>query len=232
MPLRRVQTRKGSAAMTPLDLIDADAVDTGDDSTRPGRKRDHTRDAEILDAALEVLAESGYDGMTIDMVAARARAGKATVYRRWASKAELVLDAVACMKRTDLEERGLPDTGTLRGDLIALIKPPSIEDGEKKLQIMAGIVSLLSRSPELADVAQEALVAPRLAVNRALMRRAMDRGEVPADRDIETIASVSSAMVAYRTLMQRKPITREYLISVIDGVILPALGVAPSSPAE
>ena len=62
---------------------------------RLGRKRDHTRDAEILDATIEVLAETGSDGMTIDMVAARAKAGKATVYRRWASKPDLVLDAVA-----------------------------------------------------------------------------------------------------------------------------------------
>ncbi len=86
---------------------------------------------------------------------------------------------------------------------------------------------MLSRSPELADAAQAALVAPRLAVNRMLMQRAVDRGEVPADRDIDTIASVSSAMVSYRTLMERKPVTREYLISLIDGVILPALGVTP-----
>src|SRR3954470_17199318 len=86
-----------------------------------GRKRDHTRDPEILEAALDVLAETGYDGMTIDMVAARAKAGKATVYRRWSSKAELVIDAVACMKRGDLDEANLPDTGTLRGDLVALI---------------------------------------------------------------------------------------------------------------
>ncbi|MDQ1131163.1 TetR/AcrR family transcriptional regulator [Microbacterium sp. SORGH_AS_0888] len=215
--------------MTPLDLIDANAVDTGGDVSRPGRKRDHTRDADILDAALEVLAESGYEGMTIDMVAARAHAGKATVYRRWASKAELVLDAVACMKRSELQDHELPDTGTLRGDLIALIKPVSIEEGEKKLQVMSGIVSMLSRSPELADAAQAALVAPRQEVNRALIHRAVERGEVSADRDIETLASVSSAMICYRALMMRKPITREYLISVIDEVVLPALGVTPSA---
>src|ERR1700712_1282335 len=87
-----------------------------------GRKRDHSRDAEILQAALDVLAETGYDGMTIDMVAARAQAGKATLYRRWPSKAELVLDAVACMKQSDLHPDELPDTGTLRGDLLSMIK--------------------------------------------------------------------------------------------------------------
>ncbi|MDF2918868.1 TetR/AcrR family transcriptional regulator [Microbacterium sp. NPDC086615] len=211
--------------MTPLELIDAEAVDTADEQSGPGRKRDRSRDAEILDAALDVLAETGYDGMTIDMVAARARAGKATVYRRWASKEELVLDAVACMKRDDLRARDVPDTGTLRGDLVAMVKPLSIEEGEKKLQVMAGIVSMLSRSPELADAAQTALVAPRLELNKMLIRRAIERGEVPADRDVDMIASVGSAMICYRTLMQRTPITPEYVISVIDDVILPALGV-------
>src|SRR6187402_3084695 len=112
--------------------VDPDAVDQLsadlDDSPRLGRKRDHTRDPAILDAALDVLAEAGYDGMTVDMVAARAKAGKATLYRRWPSKSELVLDALACMKRVETDPEKLPNTGTLRGDLIAMIKTPSMED--------------------------------------------------------------------------------------------------------
>src|SRR3954467_7617569 len=107
------------------------------DAPRLGRKRDHTRDTEILQAAIDVLAETGYDRMTVDMVAARAKAGKATVYRRWASKAELVVDAVACMKKVDVESTALPDTGTLRGDLVAMMKPHTIIDAEKKLRVMA-----------------------------------------------------------------------------------------------
>jgi hypothetical protein len=126
------------------------AVDSASVETKLGRKRDHTRDPEILAAALEVLAETGFDGMTIDMVATRAKAGKATLYRRWPSKNELVIDAVACMKQGDLDRAKLPDTGTLRGDLVAMIKPRSIEDGEKKMQIMAGLMSMLSTAPELA----------------------------------------------------------------------------------
>ena len=73
-----------------------------------GRKRDHTRDTQILEAAIDVLAEMGFDGMTIDMVAARAEAGKATIYRRWPSKADLVLDAVAYMKAGELDLSASP----------------------------------------------------------------------------------------------------------------------------
>jgi len=192
---------------------------------RLGRKRDHTRDPEILDAALEVLSESGYDGMTIDMVATRAKAGKATVYRRWSSKAELVLDAVACMKQGEIDLDDLPDTGTLRGDLVAMIRTPSIRDGERKLKVMAGIVSMIARSPELAAAAQEALVEPRATVNRIFFRRAIERGEVPADIDVEKLCIIGPALVAYSVLMLGRPVDRDFLISNIDQVILPAAGV-------
>jgi AcrR family transcriptional regulator len=209
--------------MTQLDLAD----DAAPEAQRLGRKRDHSRDPEILDAALEVLAETGYDRMTVDMVATRARAGKATLYRRWTSKADLVIDAIACMKKDAIDLDHLPDTGTLRGDLVAMIKTPSIEEGERKMQVMAGIVSMLAHSPELADAAEEALVAPRRALNRTLMQRAVDRGEIAPGHDIDMIATVSSAMVSHRTLMERKPVTREFLLSIIDGIILPALGLPP-----
>lgn len=197
------------------------------DQPKLGRKRDLSRDPEILDAALEVLAETGYDGMTIDMVATRAKAGKATVYRRWASKAELVIDAVACMKKEDLSPEALPDTGTLRGDLVAMIKPHNIQDAEKKLRVMAGLMSLLASNPELADTAREAIVEPRAAVNRMFLQRAIDRGEIAADVDIDMIANISQSMVSFRTLMLRKTVTREYLISVLDNVVLPAAGIHP-----
>ena len=211
--------------MTQQDLLEPGVADDAPASPKLGRKRDHTRDAEILDAALAVLAETGYDGMTIDMVAARAKAGKATLYRRWASKDELVIDAVACMKKESLEFDKLPDTGTLRGDLVAMIRPHSIEDGEKKLQIMAGLMSMINSNPALAETAHQAIIEPRARVNRFFMQRAIDRGEIPADADIETLAVLSQAMGSYRTLMLRKPIDREYILSIIDGVILPALGL-------
>ncbi|ALE05253.1 AcrR family transcriptional regulator [Arthrobacter sp. ERGS1:01] len=188
-----------------------------------GRKRDHTRDPEILEAALAVLAETGYDGMTIDMVAARAKAGKATLYRRWPSKAELVLDAVACLKMGDTDPAHLPDTGTLRGDLVAMIKPHSIEANERKLQIMAGLMSMLSRSPELMEAATATIVEPRVAVNRVFMGRAVARGEIADTLDVEMLSLVTPAMAAFRVLVLKKPVDREFLISMIDGVLLPAV---------
>jgi len=190
-----------------------------------GRKRDPSRDQEILDAALDVLAETGYDGMTIDMVAARAKAGKATVYRRWDSKENLVLDAVACMKSNEVDLDALPDTGTLRGDLVAMIKAPTIRDSERKLKVMAGIVSMLARNPEMAEAARLALVEPRASVNRILFTRAIDRGEIPAAINLEKLCLIGPSLVAYSVLMLNRPVTREFLIDNIDTVILPAAGI-------
>ncbi|RYD34561.1 MAG: TetR/AcrR family transcriptional regulator, partial [Verrucomicrobiaceae bacterium] len=94
---------------------------------KPGRKRDETRDRDILDATLDTLAEIGFDSMTMDQVAARVKAGKATLYRRWASKAELVRDALIGVSRNSIQVDQLPDTGNLRDDLLAVMKPHSME---------------------------------------------------------------------------------------------------------
>ena len=195
----------------------------GEPTRQLGRKRDHTRDGDILDAAIEVLAEVGYDRMTMDMVAMRAKAGKATIYRRWPSKAGLVLDAVTRMKRGQVDLDNLPDTGTLRGDLLALFKPQSIEEGERKLRVMAGFASMLSQDQEFAEEGNAAIVEPWAAAHRTLIGRAIERGEVVATADIETVAQVIPSMAAYRALIQRKPFDRDFLIAMIDGVLLPAL---------
>jgi AcrR family transcriptional regulator len=196
-----------------------------DPASRPGRKRDHTRDPEILEAAIEVLAETGYERMTVDMVAARAKAGKATLYRRWPSKADLVVDAVACMSSPSAS--ALPDTGTLRGDLVAVISLRTVEDGERKLRVLLGLASVLARSPELAESIRAAFVEPRVAVTKALFQQAVDRGEISADHDFDLLARISTAMVIERALLRHKPIDRRFLISVIDGVLLPAVGLPP-----
>jgi len=172
-----------------------------------------------------VLAETGYDGMTIDMVAARAKAGKATLYRRWSSKGELVIDAVACLKTIDFD--ALPDTGTLRGDLVAMIKSPSMVDAQRKTKVMTGLLSMISRDPELADAAYTAIIEPRALANRVLLDRAVARGEIAQNLDLERIAHLSQAMATYRTTVLREPVDRDFLIWVIDGVVLPAVGITP-----
>lgn len=196
---------------------------------RLGRKRDNSRDADILDAALEVLAEAGYNGMTMDMVATRAKAGKATVYRRWRSKAELVIDAIGRMKTRQVDIEHLPDTGTLRGDLLGLFRPQPVKEAERKIRIMAGLASLLSQQQSLSMAAHSVMVEPWANAHRVLMQRARDRGEIPRTADIDAACQVVASMAAYRALVQRKPFEKDFLVSLIDGVVLPALGVVTVS---
>ena len=219
--------------MTQPASVDTDentTVDADEQTTRLGRKRDHSRDPEILQATIDVLAEEGYDGMTIDMVATRAKAGKATLYRRWPSKAELVLDAIGCMKSAALSPDKLPDTGNLRDDLIGMIKPHMAEESERRLRVMAGVAALLSREPELTEAASEVIMAPRIAAIRILLDRARARGEIRADADLDALALLLPALAAFRWLVERKPADREHQISLIDGILLPAAGVARPTP--
>ncbi|USX26219.1 TetR/AcrR family transcriptional regulator [Oxalobacteraceae bacterium OTU3CINTB1] len=217
------QAEMSPAATRMPETVDQSVVvpqrDTG------GRPRDNTRDEAILEAAIAILAEAGYERMTMDMVAVRAKAGKATVYRRWPSKAEMVLEAVARMKRGAVDIENLPDTGSLRGDLLALFQPQSVEDTEQKLRAMAGMAAMLSQHPALAEAGHDAVVAPWVAANRVLIQRSMLRGEAAQDSRLDTVAQIIPSMAAYRTLVQRRPFELSFLTEVIDAILLPALRI-------
>lgn len=192
---------------------------------RPGRPRDHTRDPAILDAALAVLAEHGFVGMTVDMVATRARAGKATVYRRWPTKTDLVLDALGRLNEHRADPDGHPDTGSLRGDLAAALASGPSEDGQRRLGVMAGLTSMLADHADAAERANREVVEPWVDVHRVLLRRAVARGEVPASIDVEELAWVIPSMVTFRACVQRRPVEAAWVASLVDGVLLPAVGL-------
>src|SRR6478735_11807522 len=133
------------------------------------------REAEILDAALDLLASSGYDRLTMDAVATAAKASKATLYRRWDTKAELVVDALSRAK-------GAPhvnavDTGSLRGDLIAVACNSGGFTDERSLAVMASIITALQHDREFADAFHERFLAVKIAQSRQIYERAQARGE-------------------------------------------------------
>ena len=186
-----------------------------------GRKRDEARDEVILDATLAVLAGQGYEGMTIDMVAAQAGMARATVYRRWPTKADLVLSAVSRMSHGDVHLDQLPDTGTLRGDMTAMIIPFDDEQQQIRIRAMAGLLALARTDERFAAAATASGTDPWIEANRILMQRAVDRGEFPP-ADVGTLAEVIPLLCVARAV-QRLPITREFSLALIDGVIIPAL---------
>lgn len=190
-----------------------------------GRKRDAERDDAILRATIEIMVEVGFESMTVDMIAARARAGKGAVYRRWSSKVEMVLDAVALIKRDMVDLKQLPDTGTLRGDMLALFAARATERDEQFTRTIAALAAVLAQQPGIADTGHAALIEPWVEANRVLIGRAVARGEASAAADVEALSQVIPSMGGYRSLIQRQPFDLPFLTGVLDNVLLPALGI-------
>jgi AcrR family transcriptional regulator len=178
------------------------------------------REDEILDATVTVVAELGYDRLTMDAVATAAKASKATLYRRWSTKADLVVDAISRAKGCPLPED--VDTGSLRGDLISM----SCGDGgftdEMPMSVIAGLVTALHRDPDLQKAFQERFLAPRLALTHKVYARAVERGEIAPDVDVELLSTTLPAVIVHHAYVLGVPPTDELILRVIDHVILPA----------
>ncbi|GAA2591428.1 TetR/AcrR family transcriptional regulator [Winogradskya consettensis] len=195
----------------------------------PGRKRDHSRDADILQATLDVLAETSYADLTIEMVAARAGAGRGTIYRRWTSKDELILAAVACADQGGPESGEFSDTGSLRGDLLAMLDPDWLGSGERRMRILSSLTAMMGRTPDAFAAVSQAIVEPSVAVYQHLIQRAVDRGEFAKSADVAALAQLIPAMATYRALFMRLPVELPFFESMIDGVLIPALESQRSS---
>lgn len=197
---------------------------------RGGRTRDESRDAAILQAAGDLLAEVGYEHLTMDAVAARAGAGKATLYRRWPSKSELIADAVASCARASQDLADLPDTGSLRGDLLAVAAARRSHTDTRELRIMGGLLAAVPHDPALAAIVGQRSLAPQRRLFAALFARAVTRGEIPAGRDVDVLAKVGPALVFHRVMVEGARIDDAFVLELIDQIIVP-LATAPVPPA-
>ena len=187
----------------------------------PGRPLDESRYQAIFDAVLESLAEVGYDRLTVDMVAARARAGKGALYRRWDSKNEMVMEALSTWE----ERLEIPDdTGSLRGDLQALLDGKAGPSSDiTEATVVCGLMTAAARDPELASLMRERFVAPRRQVLRTLVERAVERGEIPSGRNVELVTDVVPAFLFTRAVMYGETVTPELFRTVITGLVYPLL---------
>lgn len=197
-------------------VTDAARPVAGQERTRP--RVEGPREGQILDAALSLLQEVGYDRLTMDAVAQAARAGKATLYRRWQSKAELVVDAAARVK-------GFPDppAGTdLRSDLLAMACGPGGLTDTASTALLAALITAMHRDAELAGVFQRRFVGPRMAIVREVMHRAADRGELGPQVDVDLLANILPALVCHQILVLGRQPDLQYVEQVLDQVVLPA----------
>lgn len=185
--------------------------------TRP--RVEGEREQQILEATLEVLAEVGYDLLTMDAVAARAKASKATLYRRWRSKPELVVAAVMCHHS---DTTTVPDTGSLRGDLLAAYCGHGGLSDPLARSVLSAVVIAMGRDPEFAEVYRRDFIGPKLAVSRAVYERARERGEVHPDSDLSILGPALAGIVLHRAFLLGEAVTPEMVGRVLDEVILPA----------
>ncbi|MGH9077239.1 MAG: TetR/AcrR family transcriptional regulator [Acidimicrobiales bacterium] len=193
-----------------------------------GRQLDPTRDDAICAATLELLAERGYDCLTVEAVAARAGAGKATVYRRWASKEKMVADALSLLA----PPAPLPDTGSLRGDCEHLCTALSNAPDEVTVRITQGLTSALCRNPELMTIFHRHFMEPRREALAVMLRRAVARGEMPAGKDIDLLTSLVPALMFYRKLVTCSPADADFARRVVDQVLVPAATAPLPVPAQ
>ncbi len=178
------------------------------------------REDEILDATVELLICAGYDRLTMDAVAKKSRASKATLYRRWESKASLVVEALIRAKQSP--HVADHDTGTLRGDLLSTFCG---NEGinETATQVLGSVITALSTDPEFAELFREKFIAPKVAVTQAIYLRAQERGEIQADIDLAIIGPALAGILLHRTFILGIPPDDATIERVVDHVILPAV---------
>jgi AcrR family transcriptional regulator len=173
-------------------------MSTTEEARRPGRPRSAAADSAIMQATLELLLDTGYRGLTMEQVRARAGVGKATLYRRYGSKEELVAAAVRHLN----QEIPVPDTGTVRDDILAVAG--SVLAAATRVGAATFMPRMLAESagdPEMHRIFYENLVAPRRAVMAAVLRRGVERGELRPDLDVELAVDLIGGPWVYRLLI-------------------------------
>lgn len=177
------------------------------------------RERELLAVTLRLLQEHGYERLTLDEVASAGRASKATMYRRWPTKAELVL---AAFIEGISQDAVPPDNGSLREDLIAIGDTVCAQIKEHAATMRA-VLGEVSRNPALNDAMQEQLFDQRRAMMKQVVKRAVDRGEIGADAVNSELWDLLPGYLIYRTVIQNRLPTRRTVRSLVDDMIMPSL---------
>jgi AcrR family transcriptional regulator len=177
------------------------------------------RETELLAVTLQLLQEHGYDRLTVDAVAAKARASKATVYRRWPSKAELVLAAfIEGIRQVAVP----PDTGTLRDDLLRLGEL-ICQHGQQHAGTIRAVLVEVSRNPALNDVMQQQFIEQRKALIGHVLQQAVARGEIGNAAINDELWDLLPGYLIFRSIIPSRPPTRQTVQTLVDDVMIPSL---------
>ncbi|HET8682952.1 MAG TPA: TetR/AcrR family transcriptional regulator [Micromonosporaceae bacterium] len=183
----------------------------------PGRPRSVRADEAIIEAMLDLLAEgTPVDALSIEAVAARAGVGKATIYRRWANKDALLLDAIRALKGVPPQPAGV----SLRDDLVALVGSINRSQDRRALRVMPCLVPEVHRNPEHYRIFQE-MIEQRRDVMRGVLRRGVESGELRADLDVELALTLLTAPMLVQKVLRWHPGLDEATLpeQVVDAVL-------------
>ena len=182
-----------------------------------GRPRSQEADRAILTATVELLAERGLAAMSIEEVAARAGVGKTTIYRRWPSKGLLALDAFVASVR---EEQPLPDTGTLRGDLLAALYAWVRAVTQTPMgSMLTGLIAEAQHDAELRGAWRDRVIEPLRSQHRIMLDRAIARGEIPSGVDRDVVLDLFFGAAEHRLLLGHLPMSAEFIAEVVDVIL-------------
>ncbi|GAA0377193.1 TetR/AcrR family transcriptional regulator [Streptomyces blastmyceticus] len=206
------------------------AVESAVDHRKGPRRRGEELENAILTATLEELTEVGYAALTMDRVASRARTSKAALYRRWSGRAELVLDA--CKLRA-FPEGELPDTGALRTDVITLLRRMSAHMASPFGSILRGLLAEMTSDPEFARLIRDRVYTAGPVTIRALLERAVERGEVEPWILGSRRVTVATDLLRNEFLLFGAPVDDGIITDIVDSVYLPlVLRPAPRPPGD
>jgi AcrR family transcriptional regulator len=182
----------------------------------PGRPRSAVAHKAILNAALTLLGESGYDALTIEGVAARAGVGKKTVYRRWPSKEAMVAEALA----RSVGDIRVPDTGSTEDDLLAVMRESvRVYQQRTNVEFVPGLVSAIARSEHIARTVRSGFLAARRAALRQIFERAVARGDLRPDMDRELALDILGGPLIYRMLFTGGALDDELASRIVDVIV-------------
>jgi AcrR family transcriptional regulator len=187
----------------------------------PGRPRSDEAHQRILEAAYELMNQTGFNDLTIEAIAARAEVGKPTIYRRWSSKAHLVMDAFLAAINPELT---FPDSGSVKEDIRlqmqqlvkVLLSPPG--------QIIAMLIGGGQTDTELIEAFRDNWLMPRRKVASEVFDKGVERGELRSDVDVEVAIDALYSPLFYRLLLRHAPLTEDFVDELAD-VVMKGLSV-------
>ena len=198
---------------------DTQSADTeaGPANRRPGRPRSEQAEQAIIEATLDLFAEQGFEGVCVEAVASRAGVGKATIYRRWPNKEELLLAAFGSLKSPFPEPQGV----SVRDDLLAMVEVMCADKADpRKARRYALLLGEGEKYPRLMARYKETVVEPRREVMRAVIRRGIQTGELRPDTDIEIAMLTLTGVIMAHQKTQDRAFDGDFAARLVDGLLL------------